>query len=48
MVGQIVNDPVDVDEMVSCLPRKLSDDCAINVNIKKSLSQIYVPERLCK
>ena len=37
MVGQIVNVPVDVDEMVSCLPRKLSDDCAININIKKNL-----------
>ena len=48
MVGLIVNVPVDVDALVSCLPRKLSDDCAINVNIKKSLSQIYVPERLCK
>ena len=37
IVGQIVNVPVDVDEMVSCLPRQLNDDYAINVNIKKCL-----------
>jgi len=37
IVGQIVNVPVDVDEMVTCLPRKLSDDGTIKVNIKKNL-----------
>jgi hypothetical protein len=37
IVGQIVNIPVDVDGMVKCLPRKLSDDATINVNIKKNL-----------
>ena len=44
IVGQIVNVPVDVDEMITCLPRKLSDDATINVNRKKNLfhSSVYL------
>ena len=44
IVGQIVNVPVDVDEMVMCLPGKLSDDATFNVNIKKNLfhSSVYL------
>ena len=44
IVGQIVNVPVDVDEMITCLPRKFSDDATINVNINKNLfhSSVYL------
>ena len=34
IVGEIVNVPVDVGDMICRLPRNL-DDCAINVHIKK-------------
>jgi hypothetical protein len=37
IIVQIVNVPVDVKDMVTCLPRNVSEDEAINVNIKKSL-----------
>lgn len=37
LLGQIINMPVDVDEMVNVLPRFLGDDHAINVSIKKHL-----------
>lgn len=37
IVGQIVNVPVDVSEMIRTLPRNLDDDCAINVHIKKKI-----------
>ena len=30
IVGQVVNIPVDVDEMVTCLPRNMTDDQTIN------------------
>lgn len=37
VVGQIINVPVEVNTMVQQLPRSLSDDYCINVNIKKCL-----------
>nr|XP_029713677.1 uncharacterized protein LOC109418586 [Aedes albopictus] len=37
IIGQVINVPVDVDQMVKELPRQLDDDRAINVCIKKHL-----------
>ena len=37
IIGQVINIPVDVEEMVRVLPRQLDDDCAFNVCIKKHL-----------
>ncbi|XP_062713846.1 uncharacterized protein LOC134290684 [Aedes albopictus] len=37
IIGQVINVPVDVDEMVRALPRELEDDYAFNVCIKKHL-----------
>ena len=37
MIGQIVNVPVDVNNMVNELPRNLSDDYTFNIHIKKIL-----------
>jgi hypothetical protein len=37
IVGQIVNVPVDVNNMIRHLPRNLDDDFAINVHIKKKI-----------
>lgn len=37
IIGQIINVPVEVDQMVRQLPRQLDDDCAINVCIKKHI-----------
>ncbi|XP_052565864.1 uncharacterized protein LOC120424652 [Culex pipiens pallens] len=37
IIGQIINVPVDVNEMVRMLPRQLEDDYAFNVCIKKQL-----------
>jgi hypothetical protein len=39
IVGQIINMPVDVDIMVQRLPRRLDDDHAFSVNMKKKLIQ---------
>jgi hypothetical protein len=36
-VGQVINVPCDVDEVVKQLPRHLDDDQAINVNLEKSI-----------
>jgi hypothetical protein len=36
-IGQVINVPCDVDNMVKQLPRQLDDDHAINVNIKGDL-----------
>jgi hypothetical protein len=36
-VGQVINVPYDVDEVIKQLPRHLNDDQAINVNLKKSI-----------
>jgi hypothetical protein len=37
IAGQVINIPVDVNEMVSELPRQLDDDLAFNVHIKRHL-----------
>lgn len=37
IIGQIINIPVEVDNMVTQLPRELDDDYTFNVNIKKHL-----------
>lgn len=37
IIGQVINVPVDVNNMVKQLPRQLDDDYAINVNIKRKL-----------
>ncbi|EDS32999.1 tetratricopeptide repeat protein, tpr [Culex quinquefasciatus] len=37
ILGQVINVPVDVNEMVRSLPRQLDDDYAFNVCIKKHL-----------
>lgn len=37
IIGQIINVPVDVDQMVKDLPRQLDEDRAFNVSIKKHL-----------
>ena len=45
IVGQIINVPVDVQNMVSTLPRALSEDEAFNVSLKKHIihkSSAYV------
>jgi hypothetical protein len=36
-VGQVINVPCDVDEVVKQLPRHLDDNQAINVNLQKSI-----------
>ncbi|XP_047519209.1 uncharacterized protein LOC125059060 isoform X2 [Pieris napi] len=38
IIGQVINVPVDVQEMVKCLPRQLDEDEVINVNIKRNLA----------
>jgi hypothetical protein len=35
-VGQVINVPVDVNNMARQLPRRLDDDYAFNVNIKRT------------
>ena len=37
IVGQVINVPVDVQKMVSTLPRSLSEDESFNVTLKKSI-----------
>ncbi|GFV35194.1 uncharacterized protein TNCV_619911 [Trichonephila clavipes] len=37
IVGQVINVPVNVNNMVQQLPRRIDDDFAFNVNIKKKL-----------
>lgn len=37
IIGQVINIPVDVDNMVKELPRELDDDFAFNVSIKKHI-----------
>lgn len=38
IIGQVINIPVSVQDMVKCLPRQLDEDEAINVNIKRNLA----------
>ncbi|GBP70860.1 hypothetical protein EVAR_53524_1 [Eumeta japonica] len=44
IIGQVINVPVDVQEMVKCLPRQLNEDDVINVNIKGNLAykSVYI------
>ncbi|GFW22871.1 uncharacterized protein TNCV_2380861 [Trichonephila clavipes] len=45
IVGQVINVPVHVNNMVQQLPRRIDDDFAFNVNIKKeTYSQIELLE----
>jgi hypothetical protein len=37
IVGQVMNVPVDVDNMVTTLPRQLEDDYSFNVHLNRSL-----------
>jgi hypothetical protein len=37
IVGQVINVPVDVNNMVTTLPRKLGDDYSFNVHLKRNL-----------
>lgn len=37
IIGQVINVPVDVNNMVNQLPRQLDEDFAFNVNIKENL-----------
>ena len=51
IAGQVINIPVDVNSMVSELPRQLDDDLAFNVHIKRHLihkSTGYVKKSVVK
>lgn len=50
IVGQVINVPVDVQEMVKCLPRQLDEDDVINVNIKRNLAHksVYISGYMSK
>lgn len=37
ITGQVINVPVDVPDMVYCLPRRLNEDDVINVNLMRNL-----------
>jgi hypothetical protein len=37
IVGQVINAPVDVNNMVTTLPRQLDDNYSFNVHLKRSL-----------
>jgi hypothetical protein len=37
IVGQVTNVPVDVNNMVTTLPRQLDEDCSFNVHLKRNL-----------
>ncbi|UYV66686.1 hypothetical protein LAZ67_4002568 [Cordylochernes scorpioides] len=41
IIGQVINVPVNVQDMVKCLPRHLEEDDVINVNIKRNLA-VYI------
>lgn len=34
----IMNVPINVDQMVCSLPRNMDDDCSINIHLKKKLA----------
>lgn len=44
IIGQVINVPVDEQEMVKCLPRQLNEDDVINVNIERNIAykSIYI------
>jgi hypothetical protein len=37
IVGNIINVPVDVNNMVTTLPRQLEDDYSFNIHLKRNL-----------
>jgi hypothetical protein len=39
IVVQVINVPVDVNNMVTTLPRQLDDDYSFNVHLKRNLIQ---------
>jgi hypothetical protein len=39
ILGQVINVPVDVNNMVTTLPRQLNDDYSFNVRLKRNLIQ---------
>jgi hypothetical protein len=39
IVGQVINVPVDVNNMVTTPPRQLDDDYSFNVHLKRNLIQ---------
>jgi hypothetical protein len=39
-IGQVINVPCDVDNVVKQLPRQLDDDLAINVDIQRKFTQV--------
>jgi hypothetical protein len=43
--GQMINVPVDVLEMVKCLPRRLDEDQAINIDIESVYLSGHVNKR---
>ncbi|CAB3244138.1 unnamed protein product [Arctia plantaginis] len=50
IVGQVINVPVDVQEMVKCLLRQLDEDDVIHVNIKRNLAHksVYISGYMSK
>ena len=46
IVGQIINVPVDVQDMVRSLPRHLDDDYVFNVCLKKIKFTNHLPIRV--
>ncbi|CAH0404007.1 unnamed protein product [Chilo suppressalis] len=47
---QVINVPVDVQQMVKCLPRQLNEDDVINVNMERNLTHksVYISEYVSK
>lgn len=37
IIGQIINVPIDLEQVVSCFPRDLDEDYAFNVSLKKNM-----------
>jgi hypothetical protein len=37
ILGQVISVPIDVNMMVTTLPRKLDDDYSFNVHLKRNL-----------
>ncbi|XP_074114915.1 uncharacterized protein LOC141537685 [Cotesia typhae] len=50
IIGQVINVPVDEQQMVKCLPRQLNEDDVINVNIKQNIAHksVYISGYMSK
>ncbi|CAF4955944.1 unnamed protein product [Pieris macdunnoughi] len=50
IIGQVINVPVDVQEMIKCLPRQLNEDDVINVNFRQNLAHksVYISRYMSK